>query len=116
MTRRILLALLALTATLLVAAVVPLAVKATQHDQQSFVSATEAAAHSLAAVADEHLGKNAHDPRFQAAVGTYASQGDEVVVANATGHFITGRGTPVVGWQRLAMQAVTELGTITEVT
>jgi signal transduction histidine kinase len=116
MTRRILLALLALTATLLVAAVVPLAVKATQHDQQSYVSATEAATHSLAAVADEKITRNAHDPRFQAVLRTYASQGDEIVVANTRGGYITGRGTPLVGWQPLAMKAVREVSSATMVT
>jgi signal transduction histidine kinase len=116
MTRRILLALLALTAALLVAAVVPLALNATQHDQESYVSATEAAAHSLAAVADEKLADNVHDPRFQAAIRAYVSQGDEVVVANASSDYVTGRGEPEVGWRKLATQAISQLGTATQVT
>jgi signal transduction histidine kinase len=116
MTRRILLALLALTATILVAAVVPLAVKATQHDQQSYVSATEAAAHSLAAVANDKLAYNAHDHRFLAVEKTYAGQGDEIIVTDTKGHYVTGSGTPGVGWQNLAMRAVSEPGTATQVT
>ena len=69
MTKRILAALLALTAALLVAAVVPLAVKATQHVQESYEYAAQAAAHSLAAIAVENIDANRADPRFQATLG-----------------------------------------------
>ncbi|HTU76867.1 MAG TPA: HAMP domain-containing sensor histidine kinase [Trebonia sp.] len=116
MTKRILLALLALTAALLVAAVVPLAVKATQHDQESYVSATEATAHSLAAVADENLSDNKVDPRFQAAMRPYRSQGDEIVVATPDLSVVTGKGTPVVGWRQLAAAAIAATSPQTQVT
>lgn len=108
MTKRILAALLALTAALLVAAVVPLAAKATQHDQESYVSATEVAAHSLAAIADENIQDNATDPKTQAALNAYRRQGYELAVVDATGHVITQRGTPLVGWQALAEKAMSQ--------
>jgi signal transduction histidine kinase len=116
MTKRILAALLALTAALLIAAVVPLAVKATQHDQESYVSATEATAHSLAAVADEHLSVNKIDPRFQAAMRPYRNQGDEIVIASPSMSVVTGTGKPVVGWQTLASKAMVTTTSQTEVT
>jgi signal transduction histidine kinase len=102
MTRRILAALLALTAALLVAAVVPLALKATQHDQESYVYAAEASAHSLAAVATESITDNSTDARFQTAMGTYYNQGDELLLVTPSLARVTWKGTPLVGWQKLA--------------
>jgi signal transduction histidine kinase len=116
MARRILAALLALTAALLVAAVVPLALKATQHDQESFVSVTEAGAHSLAAIADENLSENIHDSQFRDFVRPFLLQGDEVVITDAHGKLVTAQGTPVAGWGPVARQAVSQLGTATRVT
>src|ERR1700743_3110232 len=116
MTKRILLALLALTAALLIAAVVPLAVKANQHDQESYVSATQATAHSLAAVADENLSDNKVDPRFQAAMRPYKNQGDEIVVATPSLTVVTGNGTPVVGWRQAAAEAFSTPSPRTQVT
>ncbi|HUN36874.1 MAG TPA: HAMP domain-containing sensor histidine kinase [Trebonia sp.] len=116
MARRILAALLALTAALLIAAAVPLALKATQHDQQSYVSATEATAHSLAAVADENLSYDKTDPRFQAAMRPYRNQGDEIVIATPDLSVVTGKGTPDVGWQQLAAKAFATTTSQTQVT
>lgn len=116
MTKRILAALLALTAALLVAAVVPLALKATQHDQQSFSAATEAAAHSLAAIADEKLADNDQDPHVQAAMRLYRYQGDEIVIATPGLRVVTGKGTPDVGWHTLASQAIRTATSLTHVT
>jgi hypothetical protein len=50
-TRRIVLALLLLTATVLVAAVVPLALKAAAHERDSFVNDAAGSARSVAAIA-----------------------------------------------------------------
>jgi signal transduction histidine kinase len=116
LTRRILAALLALTAALLVAAVVPLALKATEHDQDSYVYAAEAAAHSLAAVAVEKIEDNATDPRFQGAMRSYYGQGDELVLATARLNKVTARGTPLVGWQKLAAKTITQGSSNTLVT
>ena len=117
MTKRILAALLALTAALLIAAVVPLALKATQHDQESYVSATEATAHSLAAIADdENLSEDKTDARFQAAMRPYRNQGDEIVIATPSLSVVTGTGTPLVGWQTLATKAINTTIPQTQVT
>jgi hypothetical protein len=56
MTRRILLALLALTAALLVAAVVPLALQAAAHEQDAFINAAEATTHSISVIAEDKIG------------------------------------------------------------
>ncbi len=106
MTRRILGALLALTAALLLAAVVPLALKATQHDQESYTYAAEADAHSLAGIAVENLGGNITDPRFQALMKSYYKQGDELLLATPDLVTVTGRGAPLVAWRKLAAKTI----------
>jgi signal transduction histidine kinase len=105
-TGRILAALLALTATLLVAAVVPLALKATQHDEESYSYAAEAEAHSLAAFAVENIDDNITDSRFQAAMRSYYRQGDELLLATPGLVRVTGRGTPPVAWRALARKTI----------
>ena len=107
MTRRILAALLALTAALLVAAVVPLALKATQHDQESYTYAAEADAHSLAAIASDNLRANATDPHFQNAMSSFYRHGDEVMLATPSLAEVTGRGKLPVGWTKLAARTIT---------
>ncbi len=106
MTKRILAALLALTAALLVAAVVPLALKATQHVQESYEYAAQAAAHSLAAIAVENIDANSTDPRFQATLGSYYGHGDELVLATPGLARVTGRGKPLVSWRGLAAATI----------
>src|SRR5580658_2739934 len=106
MTKRILAALLALTATLLVAAVVPLALKATQHDRESYTYAAEADARSLAAIALQNIGDNSTDPRFQATMRSYFKQGDELLLATPSLVVVTGRGTPLVNWRGLAAKSI----------
>jgi hypothetical protein len=54
-TRRILLVLLAFTATVLVGAVVPLTLDAAGHDRSSFIQATEGMARTDAAIAQARL-------------------------------------------------------------
>jgi hypothetical protein len=50
-TRRILLALLALTAAVLAGAVIPLALQAVAHEREAFVASAQATAHSIAVIA-----------------------------------------------------------------
>jgi signal transduction histidine kinase len=118
MTRRILSAILALTAALLVAAVVPLALKATQHDQESYVSAAEADAHSLATIADgTRLLDNRHEARMVVAMRSYADQGDWVAVVNPQGQVILDYGPASSGgWGRLVATAYSQGDTATQVT
>jgi signal transduction histidine kinase len=105
MTRRILLALLALTAAVLVAAVVPLALKATAHDQQSYAYATEQTAHSVAAIAEDTISTGTSSSALHKTLSDYANQGDGVLVLDASGHLIIGRGQLPVPWQRTLAQA-----------
>jgi signal transduction histidine kinase len=115
-TRRILLALLALTAAVLVAAVVPLALKATAHDQQSYVYATEQTAHSVAAIAEEPITANTSNAALRKTLSDYARQGDGVLVLDASSHAVIGRGDLPVGWQRLVAKAMAETEPSTQVT
>ena len=116
MTKRILAALLALTAALLVAAVVPLALKATQHVQESYTYAAEADARSLAAIALDNIDDNVTDPRFQLTMKNYAKQGDELLLASPGLVEITGRGTPLVNWREVAAKAIAQSGANSQVT
>src|SRR5712691_7091854 len=116
MTRRILLALLALTAAVLVAAVVPLALKATAHDQQSYVYATEQAAHSVAAIAEEPISVNTSNAALRKTLSDYARQGDGILVLDAHGHAVIGRGDLPVGWQHVVAKATQGSEPSTQVT
>jgi signal transduction histidine kinase len=117
MTKRILAAVLGLTAALLVAAVVPLALKATQHDQESYVSAAEADAHSLATIADGTILANRHEPRMVLAMESYAGQGDWVAVVTPSGQVIIELGpTSSAGWHKLVESAYSQGQTSTQVT
>ena len=80
MTRRIVLALLALTAAVLVGAVVPLALQAVAHERDAFINAAEATARSVAVIAEDKLGDRAADPALEAAVHSAAKQSDELLV------------------------------------
>jgi signal transduction histidine kinase len=108
MTKRILAALLALTAALLVAAVVPLALKASQHVQESYAYAAESEAHSLAAIAVENLDHNVGDHQFQDAMRSYYGQGDEVLLATPGLVTVTERGKPPVDWRELAAKTIAQ--------
>jgi len=115
-TRRILLAILALTAAVLVAAVVPLALKATSHDQQSYVYATEQTAHSVAAIAEEPITANTSNAALRKTLGDYARQGYGVLVLDAHGHAVIGRGDLPAPWRHLLAQSMAQSEPSTQVT
>jgi signal transduction histidine kinase len=115
-TRRILLAVLALTAAVLVAAVVPLALKATSHDQQSYVYATEQTAHSVAAIAEEPITANTSNAALRKTLSDYARQGDGILVLDTGGHAVIGRGDLPVPWQRLLAKSTAQSEPSTQVT
>jgi signal transduction histidine kinase len=115
MTQRILLALIALTATLLVAAVVPLALQAEAHERDAFIGDAKATAHSMAEIAEEKLGDNAVDPALTIALLSAARQQDVVLLLNAAGRVIAHRGSPPRDWAALAAQAA-QSGDLTETT
>lgn len=88
MTRRILAALVGLTAVLLAAVVVPLGAFAAHHDEQVFVERTEAAALALASQAEERLA----DGREGRAITPIRVRdaGDRISVLDVTGRPLAG--------------------------
>ena len=105
MTRRILLVLLAFTATILVAAVVPLTLDATSHDRTSFIGATQGMARSDAAVAQARLDGGA-DPQLLTLIQAQAT-GDGLLIFQGDprkGKPIVNRGMPAGNWVQLALR------------
>jgi signal transduction histidine kinase len=114
-TRRIVLALLALTAAVLVGAVVPLALQAVAHERDSFVNAAEATARSVAVIAEDKLGDHAADPALQAAVHSAARQDDELLVLNR--HRVVAQHLwPHDTWGQVAAEAYTSGDPATKLT
>ena len=105
MTRRIVLALLALTAAILVGAVVPLALQAVAHERDAYINATEATARSAAVIAEDKLGDHAADPALRAAVRSAAREDDELLVLNPQGQKVAWYGSPHDNWQQVAAAA-----------
>ena len=116
MTRRIVLTLLALTAAVLAAAVVPLALRAAAHERDAFVSDTAATARSLAAIATERLTHHVADPALSAALLSAARQHDELEVLDKAGHVVVSQGVPRDAWTQLATEAAERGGPTTELT
>jgi signal transduction histidine kinase len=104
-TRRILLALLALTTAILAGAVIPLALQAVAHERDSFVNAAQATAHSIAVIAEDKLSDHAADPALRTAILSAARQDDEVLVLDSTGRLIAWHGVPRDKWSALAAEA-----------
>jgi signal transduction histidine kinase len=115
-TRRIVLALVTLTAAVLLAAVVPLALQAAAHEREAFVDAAEGTAHSIAAIAEAKLGDHAADPALTHAMIVAARQHDELLVLNSAGKPVTGQGTPHDSWDKLAAQVESSGTTSTALT
>jgi signal transduction histidine kinase len=115
-TRRIVLALVALTATVLIAAVVPLAFNAAAHERDAFVNDAAATARSLAAIAEERLGDHAADPALNAALVAAAREHDELLVLNAAGTVVASQGVPRDAWKQLAAEAAERGAPATELT
>ena len=116
MTRRIVLALLALTAAVLVGAVVPLALQAVAHERDSFVNAAEATARSVAVIAEDKLGDHAADPALEAAAHSAARQDDELLVLNEHGHVVASHLYPHDNWHQVAAQTYTSGDPATKLT
>ena len=115
MTRRIVLALLALTAAVLVGAVVPLALQAVAHERDSFVNAAEATARSVAVIAEDKLGDHAADPALEAAVHSAARQDDELLVLNR--HRVVAQHLyPHDNWRQVAAEEYTSGDPATKLT
>lgn len=115
MTGRILLALLALTASLLVGAVVPLGLKATAHDRAAFIDDTRATARSAAAVAEERLADGRADPEMASVAAAARREGDDLLVLDSRGHMVTAIGSHRSAWGGLVAEAAEHAEPVTEV-
>jgi len=104
-TRRILLALLALTAAILAGAVIPLALQAVAHERDAFVNSAQATAHSIAVIAEDKLADHQSDPALRTAVEIAARQDDELLLLNSAGQVVVAHGKPLLKWTSLAAEA-----------
>ena len=117
MTRRIIIALVLLTAAILVAAVVPLALGAIAHERDAYVQDTARSARSIAIMAEERLGYNAADPALYTALVSAARSHDELLVLNKQGRpVVSSPSLPKDSWAKLAAEAVEQNGASTELT
>jgi signal transduction histidine kinase len=123
-TRRIALALVLLTAAVLIAAVVPLALGAIDHERDAFVQDTVTTAGSIASLAKESLeGRDDDAPALRSALHGAERTGDEVLVQNQSGKtvpLLSSQGAPEdeKTWRKLATEATAsgQHGPTTEVT
>jgi signal transduction histidine kinase len=114
MTRRIALALVMLTAAVLFAAVVPLALGAIDHERDAFVRDTAATASSIALLARETLEGQGHENHAEfaslsEAMADAERNDDEVLVLNKSGSIVPqlSHGAPR-GWETLAHDAASQ--------
>jgi signal transduction histidine kinase len=114
MTARIVLALLAFTAVVLVGAVVPLTLSAARHDQTSFKEATEGMAVADAAIAQQRLDSIADPPSVPSPplanlIYQTAQNGDGLLIVTSTGKVINDKRMPPGNWNPLVLQADQEI-------
>jgi signal transduction histidine kinase len=95
MTRRIVLAILAVICALLGAVVIPLGLITARHDRQDFRDQAVSTARSLASVAEEKLGDHESGAALTAAMAQLRGDGDQVAVYGRAGRRIAGAGPPV---------------------
>jgi signal transduction histidine kinase len=88
MRKRIMIALVGLTAAILVGAVVPLGLKASAHDYASFVEDAQSRTRTATAAAEELLADNLAGPELSRDVTAAARQGDGIIVMSAAGAVI----------------------------
>jgi signal transduction histidine kinase len=115
-TRRIVLALVALTATVLIAAVLPLAFNATAHERDAFINDAAATARSVAVLAEARLGDHAADPALSAALVAAAREHDELLVLDKSGNVVVSQGVPRDAWRQLAAETTDRGAPTTELT
>jgi signal transduction histidine kinase len=118
MTRRVIAALLVLTLAILVAAVVPLALGAIDHERDSFVQDTARSAASISGLSEARLGDHrAEDPALSAALVAAAREGDELLLLDSSGQVVVSQGTPAnAAWHQLVAQSRQQNDPTTELT
>ncbi|HUK69379.1 MAG TPA: HAMP domain-containing sensor histidine kinase [Streptosporangiaceae bacterium] len=94
MTRRVLLALLALTTSVLVAAVIPLGLKAARQELSAYVDDARAVARAAAAVAEEGLADHKPSPDMGRVLAAARRDGDTLIILNAKGEVVASVGSP----------------------
>jgi signal transduction histidine kinase len=108
LTRRILLALLALTMSVLVAAVIPLGFKATGYELHSYVDDARAMTRSAAAVAEEQLADDRPSPNTARVLASARRNGDSLVILNARRRVVASAGSRSAIPASLVNEAVAE--------
>jgi signal transduction histidine kinase len=113
-TRRILLVLLAFTAVVIAAAMVPLGLNTIGHDRSSFTQATAATARTDAAVAQARLDVIAQgasaasapaDAPLLSVLGQVRQAGDGLLILESDGKILTNQNMPSGNWIKLAKYA-----------
>jgi signal transduction histidine kinase len=116
-TRRVVAALLALTLAILVAAVVPLALGAIDHERDSFVQDTARAAASIAGLAEAKLADHADDAALTNAFKLAHRQGDELLLLNKAGEVVQKQGAlESDAWRHLVTEAALQNGPTAKLT
>jgi signal transduction histidine kinase len=92
--KRILFALLALTTSVLVAAVIPLGFKAAGHELSSYVDDARAVARSAASVAEEGLADHKLSPEMARVLAAARRDGDTLVILDAQARIVASVGAP----------------------
>jgi signal transduction histidine kinase len=115
-TRRIVLALLALTLAVLIGAVVPLALQAVAHIRDAFVNSASATARSVALIAEDKMGSPAELPALRAAVRSAARQDDELLIVDSSDNPMVGHNAPQDAWKSLARTAAQSGAAVSKLT
>jgi signal transduction histidine kinase len=94
MTRRIILAILALICALLATVVIPLGLITAAHDRTDYQDQAVATARSLASVAEEKLADHERGAALTAAIAQIRGRSDQVAIFGRTGDMLAGTGLP----------------------
>ncbi len=94
MTRRIILAILALICALLATVVVPLGLITAAHDRHDYQDQAVATARSLASVAEEKLADHDHGAALATAIRQLRGSGDQVAIVDRAGNLVAGTAPP----------------------
>ena len=105
MRRRLLLALVGLTAAILIGAVIPLGLRASAHDYSGYVEDAQSRARLAAAAAEELLADNLAGPELGQDLAAAAHSGDSLAILSPGGTVIRSAGPPVVIPHHLVGQA-----------
>ncbi len=99
MTRRIILAILALICALLATVVVPLGLITAAHDRHDYQNQALATARSLASAAEEKLADHDRGTALAAAISQLRGSGDRVAIVGPAGALIAGTALPAAAGQ-----------------